>query len=88
MTTTVKVTGITLNKTSLPLVKGKTYVLKVTIAPTNATAETVTWKSSNTKIAAVDKNGKLTAMTKGTSTITGNASDGSDKTSTCKVTVK
>ncbi|SHO49181.1 Ig-like domain-containing protein [Anaerocolumna xylanovorans] len=88
MTTTVKVTGITLNNTSLSLAKGKTYVLKATTAPANATAKTVTWKSSNTKVAAVDKNGKVKAIGKGTATISATATDGSKLKKTCIIIVK
>ena len=61
-TASAKVSGITLNKTTLTLTKGKTYALKATIAPTNATTKAVTWTSSNTKVATVDKNGNIKAI--------------------------
>jgi len=60
----------------------------VTAKPSDATNKAVTWKSSNTKIATVDKNGKVKAVKKGTVTITATAKDGSGKKVTCKVTVK
>ena len=44
------------------------------------------WKSSSTKVAKVDKNGKVTAVKAGMATITAVLTDGSKKT--CKVTVK
>ena len=48
-----------------------------------------TWTSSNTKVATVDKNGKVTAKGKGTATITAKAKYGNGNvTATCKVTVK
>lgn len=80
-------TKVALNKTSLSLTAGKTYQLKETISPSNATITAVTWKSSNTKVATVDKNGKVKGVLKGTATITVTTKDG-NKTATCKVTVK
>lgn len=87
-TTSAKVSGITLNKTTLTLAKGKTYALKATIAPTNATTKAVTWTSSNTKVATVDKNGNIKAISKGTSTIIAIATDRSKVKKGCTVTVK
>ena len=84
---TVKVTGITLNKTTASVVKGKTLTLTATVTPTNATNKNVTWKSSDTKIATVDGNGKVTAVAAGTATITATAADGSGVKATCKITV-
>lgn len=48
--------------------------------------KSVTWYSSNNKIATVSKNGKVTAVTAGTVTITAKMSNGLK--ATCKVTVK
>ena len=86
--TTVKITSITLNNKSLSLAIGKTYVLKPTITPANATVKTVTWKSSNTKIVTVDKNGKVKAISKGTATITATAADGNKAKKTCTIIVR
>ena len=48
-----------------------------------------TWTSSNTKVATVDKNGKVTAKGKGTATITAKAKYGNGNvTANCKITVK
>ena len=88
VTNPVKVTKITLNKTSLSIYKGYTYSLKATVTPTNATNAKVTYKSSNTNVATVDANGKITAKATGTATITATAADGSGKIATCKITVK
>ena len=84
---TVKVTGVTLNETSLSIAKGNASTLTATIAPSTATNQTVTWKSSNKKIATVDSNGEITGVAKGTVTITCTAKDGSKKSATCKVKV-
>ncbi|MCC8136643.1 MAG: Ig-like domain-containing protein, partial [Clostridiales bacterium] len=45
----VKVTGVSLNKTSLPVIKGYTAQLTAKISPDSATNKSVTWSSSNTK---------------------------------------
>ncbi len=82
----ITITKISLNKTSLTLSKGKTSTLTATITPSNATNQTLTWSSSDTKVVKVDKNGKVTAVKNGTATITCKAANG--KTATCKVTVK
>lgn len=83
---TAKATGITLNKSKLSLVAGKTTTLKATVAPSDTTDKSVTWDSSNTKVATVSKNGKVSAKAAGTATITATTADGSKKV-TCKVTV-
>ena len=84
--TTVKATGVNLNKSSMSLTKGATQTLTATVSPANATNKNVTWSSSNTAVATVDKSGKVTAVKAGTATITAKTSDGG-KTVTCKVTV-
>ena len=88
VTNPVKVSSLTLNKTSQTIYKGYTFSLKVTVAPTNANNKNVTYKSSNTNVATVNSNGKITAKATGTAIITVTAADGSGKTATCKVTVK
>ena len=65
--------------------KGKTLKLKAVMTPKNST-DTLTWKSSNKKVAKVDKNGKVTALKKGTAKITVKTTSG--KKATCKITVK
>ena len=82
----VKVTGVKLDKTSLELKAGESAVLTATVSPDNATNQSVTWKSSDTKVATVDEDGKVTAVAAGTATITVTTADGG-KTASCKVTV-
>ena len=78
-------TSVALNKTTLTLDTGKTSNLKATVYPSNAANKKCTWRSSNTSVATVDGNGKVTAKASGTATITVKTSNG--KTATCKVTV-
>ena len=82
---TVPVTGVTLDKAELTLEKGSTGTLTATVAPQNATNNTVTWSSSNPEVATVD-NGVVTAVSAGEAIITVTTEDGA-KTATCKVTV-
>lgn len=88
VTVTKPVTKITLNKTSAKIFIGNKTTLKATVSPSTATDKTVTWKSSNTKVATVNKTtGVVTAKAVGTATITCTASDGSGVKTTCKITV-
>lgn len=84
--TSILVTGVTLNKTTLDLKVGKDETLTATIAPANATDKTVTWESSDATVATVDANGKVTGLKAGTATITVTTASGSF-TATCAVTV-
>ena len=81
---TVEATGISLDKTSLSLDEGESETLTATVSPSDATDKTVTWTSSDKKVATVS-NGKVTAVKAGTATITAKTSNG--KTATCTVTV-
>ena len=83
---TVGVTGVTLNKTTLPLTVGDTETLTATVAPTDATNKAVTWTTSKESVATVDAEGKVTAVAAGEATITVTTTDGSF-TATCTVTV-
>ena len=82
---TVSVTGVNLNKTSLSLTVGGTDTLTAKVEPSNATNKGVTWNSSAPGVATVDTNGKVTAVSVGTATITATV-DG--KSATCTVTVE
>lgn len=76
--------SISLNKTDVSLFDGDSATLSVTYNPSTTTDDkTVTWSSSNTKVATVS-NGKITAVGEGTATITAKVGN---FTATCKVTV-
>lgn len=67
------------------LKKGKSLQLHTVLTPTTAT-KTITWTTSNKKVATVTKAGKVKAVGKGTATITATAVGG--KKATIKITVK
>ena len=85
--TTVKVTKVSLNKTSLSLKTGESSTLTASVEPTNATVKSVTWSSSDTSVATVNTNGKVTAVAKGSATITVTSDENSSLKAECKVTV-
>ena len=85
--TTVAVTGVTLNQTSLTRTAGDSPVtLSATIAPSTATNQAVTWQSSNPSVASVNSSGVVSFAGAGTATITVTTADG-NHTATCTVTV-
>lgn len=77
--------SVKLNRGTLGLGTGEVYGLLKTISPSNAN-QSATWTSSNTSVATVDSNGKVTGRKTGTATVTVRTSNG--KTASCKVTVK
>ncbi len=81
----ISVTGVTLDQSALSLIVGGDATLTATVAPENATNKTVTWTTSNDKVATV-ADGKVTAVGAGEATITVTTADGSF-TATCTVTV-
>ena len=81
----VKTTAVSVNKRNIILArKGKSFQLKVTRTPVTS-QQKVTYKSSNSKVAAVNLKGKIVAKKKGTATITVKSGN---KKITCKVKVK
>ena len=77
---------VKLSKTKATIEKGKTLTLKATITPSDLADKSVTWKSSNTKVATVTSKGKVKGVKVGTATITC-TSKATGAKATCKVTV-
>lgn len=75
--------GISLDKDTLTVVRGKSEELKATVTPANATDE-VTWESSAMDVATVE-NGIVTGVSTGEATITAKAGS---HTAECQVTVE
>ena len=82
----VSVSSVTLNKNKMELTIGNSETLIATVLPDNADNKAITWKSDKPAVANVDANGKVTAYTEGSATITVIAEDGG-KTAECAVTV-
>ena len=82
------VTSIILNRSSAELEAMDILQLTATAYPTSANNKEVTWESSDPETASVSETGLVTALKKGTVTITATAQDGSGKTASCKITVK
>lgn len=80
----VDVVSVTLDKVEMSLTEGETGKLTVTVDPVNATDKKVSWKSSDSNIATVDKDGNVKALKEGKTTIKATV-DG--KTAECIVTV-
>ena len=78
-------TEITLNKKVSKLNVGDTLRLTATVKPDNAKDKTVSWSTSDKKVATVTKNGLVVAKKKGTATITAKTSNGIK--AKCKITV-
>ena len=83
--TTIRATGVSLNKSTLTLNVGGTNTLIATVLPSNATNKSVTWSTNNRSVASVN-NGTVTAHAKGQATITVTTTDGG-YTDSCLVTV-
>lgn len=81
---TIAVTSVSVSPESISLECGNTRQLTATISPENATAEEITWTSSDETIATVSSDGTVTGISKGNATITATAGG---KSGTCKVTV-
>ena len=71
-----EVESITLDSNEGKLTVGNSHTIKATVAPEEAAAETtIEWSSSNEKVATVDSNGKVTAVSSGNATITATAGE-------------
>lgn len=84
--TDVEVSGVTLNKTSLALSPNEKEQLTATVLPDDVINKNVTWSSTDTNVASVDKNGLVVAKNTGTAIIKAVTQNG-NKEADCNVTV-
>lgn len=71
-----EVESITLDSNEGKLTVGNSHTIMATVAPEEVAAETtIEWSSSNEKVATVDSNGKVTAVSSGNATITATAGE-------------
>lgn len=80
------VSGVKINKDNIDLKISEKNKLIAKITPETAKNKNVTWKSSNEKVAIVDKYGEVTALSEGEATITVKTEEGGFE-DTCKVKV-
>lgn len=77
-------TGFSLNREDFTFEKaGEVFDMKVKFTPADAVAE-VQWKSSDPNIAAISWNGRVTAVSKGTVTLTATVPGVGEKTCICR----
>ena len=82
---TISVTSVSLNESSISIEAGSDETLVATVNPSNATNQNVTWTTSDPTVATVS-GGIVHGVSTGNATITVSTSDG-NKTATCSVTV-
>ena len=80
------VAELKLSPTSVTLEEGKSTSVSSSIRPTDAKNKTLSWKSSNTKIATVS-NGTIKAISPGSCQVTASTTDGSGISASVGVTV-
>ena len=91
---TIAVTNITLNKSSLSINANGTDTITATVLPPNATNKTINWSSNDTTVATVTAsaiNGQTATVTwkkAGTCTITATSAGNPSVSATCTVTCK
>lgn len=74
--TTVSVTGITTTPSEETLTIGDEIILTSVVAPSNATNTNVVWSVASPSIATVDSNGRVVAVSPGTTLVTAETVDG------------
>ncbi len=82
----IPVSRVILNYGSVKFYEGDFVALDATVLPTDATDKSVTWSSSNPKVASVSSFGTVRALKDGKTTITVTTNDG-QKTASCEITV-
>ena len=85
VTVDIKTTGMKLDKTNYTFNKAETIKINPVITPSKASKK-LTWTSSNTKVAIVSSDGKVTPVGKGTCKIIATTTDGTNLSSSCNIT--
>lgn len=82
-----KVKKVTVKPKQISLKIGEKKKITASYTPKKATVKKVIWKSSDKKVANIDKSGKITARKAGITKVTAYAADGRGAKAVCKVTV-
>lgn len=88
VTVGTKINSINVVKPAVALLVGEQSTIKTDVSPTNASNQTLNYKSGNTGIASVSKKGVITAKNTGKTQITIKSTDGTKKSETVTVTVR
>jgi len=83
----IPVESVTLNTSELQMNEGASTYLSATVLPYNAYDRSLTWTSSNPRVATVTSNGRVNAQAVGTTIITATTNDGTNISAACRVTV-
>ena len=83
----VPIVEIKFEESPVTIVLGESKKLNVLFNPVNASNKTLQWKSVNSDVASVDKDGNVLGVSAGKSIIQAKTTDGSDLTINCVVTV-
>ncbi len=83
----IRVSSISLSKSTLELTVGDQVSLDATISPDNATNKKISWSSSKESVATVTPEGIVEAVSAGTAFITATSED-SGVSAKCEITVK
>ena len=83
----VPIVQIKFEESPVTIVLGESKKLNVLFNPVNASNKTLQWKSVNSDVASVDKDGNVLGVSAGKSIIQAKTTDGSNLTINCVVTV-
>lgn len=83
----IKVYHVELDRDDISIKVGKSYTLKATVYPDNATNKKLKWESADTSIATVDSNGRVVGIGDGMTMVYAEATDGSGQSASCEVYV-
>lgn len=80
--------SITLDRSSVEIIKGEKITLKPIVTPSSVTNTSFVWQSANPSCAIVDDKGIVTGLNEGTTDITVTTCDGTDLSASCAIKVK
>ena len=83
----IPATKIEFGTTALTVKRGESVKMDVTFTPANVTYKSLKWESTNTNVATVDANGKVTALAEGETEIIATTTDDSNLSITAAITV-
>ena len=81
------VSEILLDRDSVVLSEGDTVRISAVVLPSTADNKSLVWRSDNERVATVDEDGLVHALSKGIAIISASSLDGSGVTSSCRVSV-